>query len=154
MLLVVFISIPTMPSSPAEDELVGAIKTVRDAHPEHGIAKLWAQLKVDNPEWTVSEKRFRKALATAGGTASGAGATAPAEKKSGKGKAKGKGKADGAELVARTGLDSTLDIDNIAPKVKAKMFGGTRGKGLVAKSTIEAGEVLWQEEPWIACPDP
>jgi hypothetical protein len=136
-------------ASPSEDELVAGIKGVRDAHPELGILKLWAQLKTDKPEWAVSEKRFRKALATAGGTASGAGATAP--ESSGK---KKKSKADGHELVAQTGLDPTLDIDIIAPKVKAKMFGGTRGKGLVSKSKIEMGEVLWQEDPWIACSDP
>lgn len=137
-------------ASPTEDELVTAVAAVRNAHADLGILKLWAQLKVDKPEWAVSEKRFRKALASAGGTASGAGASAP-EKKT---RSKKADKADGHELVADTGLDATLDVDTIAPKVKAKMFGGTRGKGLVAKSKLEMGEVLWQEEPWIACSDP
>lgn len=128
-------------TSPSDDELVAAVKVVREAHPALGIVKLWAQLKADRPEWAVSEKRFRKALSTTsdGGPSSSSTAT-PKPKKN--------------ELVAQTGLDATLDITAVAPKVKAKMFGGTKGKGVVAKAKIQAGEVLWQEEPWIACPDP
>ncbi|TXT05059.1 hypothetical protein VHUM_03879 [Vanrija humicola] len=127
-------------TSPSEADLVAAVKTVREAHPALGIVKLWAQLKADRPEWSVSEKRFRKALGAASeGGASASSATAKPKKN---------------ELVAQTGLDATLDITAVAPKVKAKMFGGTKGKGVVAKAKIQAGEVLWQEEPWIACLDP
>jgi hypothetical protein len=144
-------------ATPPEDELIAAVTTVRDAHADLGILRLWAQLKVEQPGWAVSEKRFRKALAAVGGTASGAGSTA-AEGGSSSKKSKSKTKknitADGPELVAKTGLDPSVDVQHIAPKVQAHMFGGTRGKGLVAKSGIEAGEWLWEETPWMACSDP
>lgn len=126
-----------MPSSPEEGELAAAVTTVRAAHPDLGILKLWAALKEAHPEWTVSEKRFRKALAAQGGSGASPAAAVADD-----------------ELVAHTGLDSTLDIAAVAPKVKAKVFGGTKGKGLVARSKLEAGEFLWHEEPWVACPDP
>lgn len=133
-----------MPSSPADDELTNAVGAVRAAHPDLGILKLWAALKEQHPEWTVSEKRFRKVLAAVGGSgaSSSTGPSAPA------------GKVADDELVAQTGLDKTLDIAALAPKVKAKLFGGTKGKGLVARAKLEAGEMLWQEEPFVATPDP
>lgn len=136
-----------MPSSPADDELSQAVAAVRAAHPDLGILKLWAALKEAHPDWTVSEKRFRKVLSSLGGSgagsSSGAGTSGtPA------------GKVADDELVAQTGLDKTLDIAQLAPKVKAKLFGGTKGKGLVARGKIEAGEMLWQEEPFVAVPDP
>lgn len=136
-----------MPSSPADDELTKAVAGVRDAHPDLGILKLWAALKEQHPEWTVSEKRFRKVLAAVGG--SGAGGAGGAAGGSG-----GSGAVAADELVAETGLDRTLDIGAVAPKVKAKLFGGTRGKGLVARAKLEQGELLWSEEPWVAAPDP
>ena len=34
------------------------------------------------------------------------------------------------------------------------MFGGEKGKGLIAKEKIERGDVVWQEEPWIVTADP
>lgn len=143
-------------ATPGEEELIKAVMTVRDAHPDLGILKLWAQLKTDKPEWAVSEKRFRKVLAAAGGTATGTGAVVSesSEKPKSKKKNKNKKKSEGSELVAQTGIDPSLDVSTLAPKVSVNMFGGTKGKGLVAESAIQKGEVLWQEEPWIACPDP
>lgn len=130
-------------SSPADDELSAAVAAVRTAHPDLGILKLWGALKEQHPEWTVSEKRFRKVLSSLGGSAaSSSGPSVPA------------GHVAEDELVAQTGLDKTLDIPSLAPKVKAKLFGGTKGKGLVARSKLEQGEMLWQEEPFVAVPDP
>lgn len=132
-------------ASPGDDELRAAVTRLRDANPELGIVKLWAALKADT-NWAVSEKRFRKALAEVGGTASGGAAAPPASK--------GKGASRDDEVVADTKLDTTIDVAAIAPKVKVKMFGGTKGKGLVAKGKIEEGEWIWQEEPWVAVSDP
>ena len=56
-------------------------------------------------------------------------------------------------LMAKTGLDPSIDL-SIAPKVKVKMFGGEKGKGLIAKEKILRGEIVWQEEPWIVTADP
>lgn len=135
---------------PTDDELRTAVRDVRDANPALGVLKLWAAVKEANG-WAVSEKRFRKTLAEVGGTISGAGATAAPKKKKGKG---AKSRRVGDHLEPETHLDSTLDIASIAPKVEVSMFGGARGKGLVAKSELLEGEMIWREEPFIACASP
>lgn len=116
--------------APAEDDLLCAARRVREAHPDLGIAKLLAQLKVDQPDWTVSEKRFRKSLQSVS-ESNGAAPVTSGEQ----------------NLEAETGLDSSINVAAIAPKVKAKMLPG-RGKGLVAKEKMQQGEWIWQEEPW------
>ncbi|KAL7420279.1 hypothetical protein Q5752_005248 [Cryptotrichosporon argae] len=127
------------PQPPAEDDLVSALTALRASHPDSGAPKLLAQLKASRPDWAVSEKRVRKVLSTLG-VGAGAGSSSSG--------------GQGRELVARTGVDTTLDVAALAPKVEVRMFGGTKGKGLVARAPVEAGELLWHEEPWIACPDP
>ncbi|KIR28868.1 putative protein lysine methyltransferase SET5 [Cryptococcus deuterogattii LA55] len=122
--------------SPSDDILLPALASLRENHPDKGILKLLAQLKVDHPEWAVSEKRFRKALQLA--PSPGDGEADPSEK----------------ALVADTGLDPSIDVKSIAPKVEVKMFAGGKGKGLVAKEGLKQGEMLWQEEPWIVTSDP
>lgn len=137
--------------TPTDDELRAAVREVRDANPSLGVLKLWAAVK-EEQGWAVSEKRFRKALADVGGTANGAGSTAAApKKKKGKGS---KSRRVGDHLEPETHLDTTLDIASIAPKVDVSMFGGARGKGLVAKSELLEGEMIWREEPFIACASP
>lgn len=129
------------PVSPSDDELTPAVQRLRSQNPSLGIAKLLVQLKIEQPGWAVSEKRLRKILQALPGGADAAN---------------GKHQAASGEtvLVAETGLDPTIDVAHIAPKVKVKMFGGGKGKGLVAKEKILQGDVLWQEEPWIATADP
>jgi hypothetical protein len=128
------------PVSPPDDELAPVVERLRSQNPSLGIAKLLVQLKTEQPGWAVSEKRLRKVLQ---GLPGGADA------------ANGQHQASGETvLVAETGLDPTVDVAQIAPKVKVKMFGGGKGKGLVAKEKILQGDVLWQEEPWIATADP
>ncbi|KAE8541065.1 putative protein lysine methyltransferase SET5 [Cryptococcus gattii VGV] len=122
--------------SPSDDILLPALASLRESHPDKGILKLLAQLKIDHPEWAVSEKRFRKALQLA--PSPGSGEADPNEK----------------VLVADTGLDPSIDVKSIAPKVEVKMFAGGKGKGLVAKEGLKQGEMLWQEEPWIVTSDP
>lgn len=114
-----------MALSPGEDELGAAVEELRGAHPSLGAVKLLIQLRADHPEWAVSEKRLRKML------------QARSE----------------VGLIAHTGLDPSLDV-SIAPKVKVEMFGGGKGKGLVAREGILKGELVWQEDPWIVTADP
>ena len=52
-------------------------------------------------------------------------------------------------LVPKTGLDRTVDV---VDKVTVQLVPG-RGKGLYAAQDLLEGEVLWQEEPWIATAD-
>lgn len=126
---------PPTAVSPPEDVLVAAVTDLRTKHPSLGLTKTLTQLKTDHPEWTVSEKRLRKVIQSTP-------------------------KANGANdeprevgLIADTGLDPSIDVTNVAPKVKVKLFGGEKGKGLVAKEKMFRGEVLWQEEPWIITAD-
>ncbi|BEI90386.1 uncharacterized protein CcaverHIS019_0304560 [Cutaneotrichosporon cavernicola] len=137
-------------STPGDDELRTAVRDARDANPDLGALKLLAAIK-DAKGWTLSEKRFRKALADVGGTAAGGGAAAKPSAKKKKGK---KSRRVGDHLEPETHLDSTLDIATIAPKVNARMFNDARGKGLVAAEELQMGEMIWREDPFVACASP
>lgn len=115
--------------TPSHDALLPIIRQLRVQHPDLGASKLLLQLKTAQPEWAVSEKRLRKLLQMISPTI------------------------DEPGLVADTHMDPTLQVTEIAPKVKAKMFGGEKGKGLVAREKIQEGEVVWQEEPWVVTAD-
>jgi len=123
---------------PSEEELSMIVTSLREAHPELGVVKLLAQLKVEHPTLSVSEKRLRKTLAP-----STSAASTSDEKVS---------KDATADLVADTGLDASLDVSEL--KIKVRMFKGGRGKGLVAREKILQGEVIWSENPWIATTSP
>ncbi|WVW81379.1 hypothetical protein I302_103371 [Kwoniella bestiolae CBS 10118] len=132
--------------TPTDDELKSAAQILRQTHPSLGISKLFAQLKTDHPEWVVSEKRFKKFVTPSTTT------TSTSTDGNGSGADGDKGGDDG--LIAKTGLDPSLDIGSIAPKIKVKMFNVQgKGKGLVAKEKLQVGELVWQEEPWIATND-
>ncbi|WWC85427.1 uncharacterized protein L201_000290 [Kwoniella dendrophila CBS 6074] len=138
--------------SPTDDELQITAQKLRETNPTLGISKLLAQLKIDHPEWTVSEKRFKKFI-TPTTAITGNDSTNGGEKKKVSNGGAGGGGED--ELIAKTGIDHSIDIANIAPKVKVKMFNiEGKGKGLVAKEKLQKGELLWQEEPWIVTTDP
>lgn len=115
--------------SPTDEELVPIVRDIRTSHPDLGAVKLLSQLRAVQPRWTISEKRLRKILQSITVSTSEPG------------------------LLAETHLDPTLSVTETAPKVKARLFGGEKGKGLVAKERIHEGEVLWQEEPWIVTAD-
>ncbi|WVQ94251.1 hypothetical protein IAU59_001330 [Kwoniella sp. CBS 9459] len=140
---------PTKSStSPSDEDLQNAATVLRQSHPSLGIVKLLAQLKVDHPEWQVSEKRFRKFLLATSSSSGGdhnesASQAGPSQN------------SDGEKiLIAQTGFDRSLDVAALAPKVKTKMFSGGKGKGLIAKEKLLGGEMIWQEEPWVVTPDP
>lgn len=135
---------PAYPISPSDDDLSAAIGELRTAFPSLDIVKLLNELKYRHPEWTVSEKRLRKLLHALNPPASiitqdVQDVSQPPQE---------------ADLVAETGLDPSIDVGNIAPKIKARLFGGEKGKGLVAREKLQRGEMLWQEEPWIVTTDP
>ncbi|WVR03175.1 hypothetical protein IAU60_000166 [Kwoniella sp. DSM 27419] len=130
-------------TSPSDAELQAAASSLREAHPSLGIPKLLAQLKLDHSDWLVSEKRFRKFVSTSPVTAPGQDAAQIGTIGEGE-----------KPLIALTGLDTSIDVAGMAPKVKVKMFTGGKGKGLVAKDKMLGGEMIWQEDPWIVTPDP
>jgi hypothetical protein len=108
---------------PTDQDVSASIARVQVDQPDLGAAKLLATIKGYHPEWSLSEKRLRKILHAEAG------------------------------LVATTGIDPTIDIKALAPKVAVKVFAKGKGKGLVAAEKIFRGEVIWQEEPWIATAD-
>lgn len=130
---------------PSDDELTPIVTSLKASYPELGVAKLLAQLKIDHPTISVSEKRLRKVLAQT---------QAQASSTNGDGQVTGPESKDGSkDLIAETGLDTTIDW-SIAPKVKVKMFKEGKGKGLVAREKILEGEALWSEDPWITTTSP
>lgn len=135
---------------PSDEDLSPLVTSLKASYPDLGIAKLLAQLKIDHPTYSVSEKRLRKVLAqTLPSTNSvDTNATEESSKKGGK-----KSEDGSKDLIAETGLDSTIDW-SIAPKVKVKMFKDGKGKGLVAREKILEGEALWSEDPWITTTSP
>lgn len=120
---------------PTDNDLKQAASDLRAQNPLLGLAKLLALLKERHPEWAVSEKRFRKFAQ------SKTGADDDVQK------------VGSEDLPAETGLDGAIDISRVAPKVEARLLGKAKGKGLVARGGLLQGEVIWQEEPWIATAD-
>ena len=129
---------------PSDDELSPLVTSLKASHPDLGIAKLLAQLKLDHPTFSVSEKRLRKVLTQA---------QSPNPQANGQVSDSQISKDGSKDLIADTGLDSTIDW-SIAPKVKVKMFKEGKGKGLVAREKILEGEALWSEDPWITTTSP
>lgn len=140
------------PIVPTDDELKPIVVSLREAHPALGIAKLLAQLKIDQPTLSVSEKRLRKVLQTNSGDNNNGEASKLATSE-GQGKGEKEAGTGTKELIAETGIDKSINW-SIAPKVKVKMFKSGRGKGLVAREKILEGEVIWSEDPWIATTSP
>jgi hypothetical protein len=148
---------------PTDDALSNALSGLRLEHAALGAAKLHATLLEQQPSWTVSEKRTRKALQAAGlslpaptstdpdgattknpnaTNTNGTPATALSKKK------KKAGAGANARVYPASQLTSKLDVSAFSPKVTVHQFGGGKGKGLVATSDIAQGEVLWKEDPW------
>lgn len=131
--------------APSDKELSPVVTKLRTENPSTGVPKLLQQLKSEHSDWAVSEKRLRKLLQALNLPST---AVDTAVDSTG-------GDGDGEKgLVADTGLDPSINVGGIAPKVKARIFGGEKGKGLVAREKILQGEVSWSEEPWIVTADP
>lgn len=120
-----------MTTAPPEDELVKVVKELRLEHPSLGAPKLLVILRQKNPEWSLSEKRLRKILQQ-------------------------------ENLVTTTALANVYPVskidDRVDPsiwtsQVSIKQFDKVKGKGLVAKQKLMAGEILWKEDPWIFASD-
>jgi hypothetical protein len=94
--------------SPSEDDLISALKWIRNEYPTIGVARFVPLLKEGRPEWSVSEKRIKRLLQQEGLMVGASGAAADHEevnshaakdqndapvkaaKKKSKGKSKGK----------------------------------------------------------------
>jgi len=120
-----------MTTAPPEDELIKVVKTLRVDHPSLGAPKLLVILRQKNPEWSLSEKRLRKLLQQENLVATATPATVyPVSK-----------------------IDDRVDASTWTSQVAIKQFDKVKGKGLVAKQKLTAGEILWKEDPWIFASD-
>lgn len=123
-----------MTTAPPEDELIKVVRQLRAEHPSLGAPKLLAIVRQKNPEWSLSEKRLRKLLQQQNLVATAAPA-AP------------------AVAYPRSKIDEGVDASTWTSGVAIKQFDKMKGKGLVAKQKLTAGEILWKEDPWIFASD-
>lgn len=128
-------------TTPTDDELKSSLTSLRTSNPSLGIPKLHALLLSSNPSWTVSEKRTRKILQSAGLV------NAPPLSK----KVSSNGEVGVKYPVSK--LVKGLDVSKWTTKVEVKEFGAKKGKGLVAKEAIKEGDVLWKEDPFVLAPE-
>ncbi|CAE6517311.1 unnamed protein product [Rhizoctonia solani] len=112
---------------PTDDELTGAIRSLRASNTGLGVPKLLAALLSSQPEWSVSEKRLRKVIQRLKSE-------------------------EGTNFHPTSSLNSALDVSKYSSKLKPALFGPEKGKGLVATQDIDAGEVLWREDPFVYAP--
>ena len=120
-----------MTTAPPEDELVKVVKELRSEHPSLGALKLLVLLRQNNPQWSVSEKRLRKILQQENLAAT----TGP------------------ATVYPVSRIDDRVDASTWTSQVAIKQFDKVKGKGLVAKQKLTAGEILWKEDPWVFASD-
>jgi hypothetical protein len=128
---------------PSDDDLAAALSALRVSNATLGAAKLHAALLDAHPSWSVSEKRARKTLQSAGLSLSAPVGTATALVQKGK----------NGRLYPRSQRTAGLDIAALTTKVEVKDFGPGKGKGLVATAPIAEGEVVWKEDPWVLAPE-
>ena len=126
----------TSPVSPSDEDLAAALKSLREANPSTGAAKLLPLLLEANPGWTVSEKRLRKALQKGGLSLAGPAASGSI-----------------SEEFPTSKMIPSLDLSAWSKKIKVEDFGMKKGKGLVATKAIEEGEYLWLEDPLVFAPE-
>ncbi|KAI9507928.1 SET domain-containing protein [Russula earlei] len=127
--------------SPPEQGLKAAVISLKREHPALGIAKLHALLLLENPGWTVSEKRLRRILKDSKGVAQPQQHQAPEASSS------------ETHLYPSSTLVEGLDVTKWSPAVEVKYYDRNKGKGLVAKEPISEGQVIWKEDPFIVAPE-
>ena len=130
------------PISPSEDDLRAALLALKTNNPTLGIPKIHALLLSAHTDWTVSEKRTRKVLQAAGlvqtsAASLGSSSGAPA----------------GGQVWPSSRLIEGLDVARWTPKAEVRFFGRAKGKGLVARAPIAAGETIWKEDPFVLAPE-
>ncbi|CAE6468896.1 unnamed protein product [Rhizoctonia solani] len=112
---------------PTDDELTDAVRSLRASNASLGVPKLLVTLLSSQPEWSVSEKRLRKVIQRLKNE-------------------------EGSNLYPTSTLNTALDVSKYSNKLKPVLFGSEKGKGLVAVQDIDAGEVLWREDPFVYAP--
>ncbi|CAE6398506.1 unnamed protein product [Rhizoctonia solani] len=112
---------------PTDDELTDAVRSLRASNATLGVPKLHSALIASRPDWSVSEKRLRKAVQRLKSV-------------------------DESNLYPTSNLNSALDVSKYSNKIRPIVFSTEKGKGLIAVQAIDAGEVLWREDPFVYAP--
>jgi hypothetical protein len=119
--------------TPTDTEVVSAATTIRSQNPSLGLTKLLAQIKAQNPEWSLSEKvppshnnhpanppqRLKKLLS-------------------------------GQAIFTSSSKATSRPLPDLQlpPSVRVTVHPET-GKGLVAAKKLRAGETVWKEGPLV-----
>lgn len=139
--------------SPSESDLKAAVISLKSSHSTLGITKIHALLLDAHPEWIVSEKRTRKALQSEGLTAQPEPQTTKDtdtdNNSSSKSHSKVKSRSSGSNIFPSSKIIPNLDVSKYTAKVEVRHFNKKKGKGLVAKEKILAGEHVWKEDPYV-----
>ncbi|PCH43168.1 SET domain-containing protein [Wolfiporia cocos MD-104 SS10] len=130
--------------SPTDDELKQILVALRAENPTLGVPKLHALLATRQPDWTVSEKRTRKILQSAGLVLTPSSAQTVGAGQDG---------AERREIHPSSHVIEGLDVAKWTKKVEVKYFNKRKGKGLVATEKISEGETIWKEDPFILAPE-
>jgi hypothetical protein len=120
---------------PPEDQLRAALLDLKSQHTVLGISKIHTLLLSRHPTWTVSEKRVRRVLQSAGLKPSPSTLTRE------------------GKIYPSSKPIEKLDAHKYTSKVEVKYFDKVKGKGLVAKEAIAEGENVWKEDPFVLAPE-
>ncbi len=129
-----------------------------------GAQNLLIHIKLKNPTWELSEKRFKRIL-KANGIQTGEGGSSAEDKKEANGaEANGNGHASSDKkkkkkkssnkhakdiFVPSSKVDSTLPLPS---NVETHFFNSVKGKGLVATRDFKEGEIIFTEDAYIPSP--
>ena len=146
--------------SPREEDLKGAVASLKKEHPALGIVKLHALLLSENPSWAVSEKRLRRILKASNpdgplaehqrleyattNTPRGPGPSSSPPSTT---------VSNAAHVYPSSTLVKGLDVSRWTTTIEDKYFDKKKGKGLVAKHPISEGQVVWKEDPFVIAPE-
>lgn len=120
---------------PSDEDVVRAARTrLENTQPAPGIAKLLAALRAEHG-WSLSEKRLKNLLTTAGLRKDPAHARQQQQQ----------------PWVPVSSVDETVPLPH---GVRAVYFDPVKGRGLVATKPFAQGQSVWVEDAYVAAPPP
>ena len=123
-----------MSTVPSDDAVVSAARTrLESTQPAPGVAKLLAALRAEHG-WSLSEKRLKHLLTTAGLRKDPSQARAPLQ-----------------PWVPVSSVDESVPLPH---GVRAVYFDAVKGRGLVATKPFAQGQSVWVEDAYVAAPPP
>ena len=53
---------PPKRKGPSDDDLLAACRSIKDAHPDYGVKRVFKELNARNPAWKVNERKVQKVM--------------------------------------------------------------------------------------------